>query len=91
MTDDEYHKLRENYVDFADRIERLSGYIESTGKRYKSHYATILNWARRDEEQGKEPRGKPKEPANNGITGDYSLEAWKQRQRPEDDGIYEVF
>lgn len=59
LTDDEYHKLRENYVDFADRIERLSGYIESTGKKYKSHYATILNWARRDEEQGK-GRDRPK-------------------------------
>lgn len=88
LTDEEYHKLRENYVDFADRIERLSGYIESTGKRYKSHYATILNWARRDEEEGK-PRGKPKEVST--IKQDYSLEAWKKRQRPEDEGIYEVF
>lgn len=59
LTDDEYHKLRERYTDFADRIERLSGYIESTGKKYKSHYATILNWARRDEEQGK-GRDRPK-------------------------------
>jgi len=58
LTDDEYHKLRENYIDFADRIERLSGYIESTGKKYKSHYATILNWARRDEERGEKPKGR---------------------------------
>lgn len=29
-------------------IERLSGYMASTGKRYKDHYATILNWFRKD-------------------------------------------
>lgn len=87
LTDDEYHKLRERYTDFADRIERLSGYIESTGKRYKSHYATILNWARRDEEQ--KPRGKPAD----GTRGDYTLEAFEKRraEHPEDEGIYEVF
>jgi hypothetical protein len=31
-----------------DLIERLSGHIASTGKRYRSHYATILNWERRE-------------------------------------------
>jgi len=30
-------------------IENLSGYMESTGKKYKSHYATILNWRRNNE------------------------------------------
>lgn len=29
-------------------IERLSGYMASTGKKYKDHYATILNWSRKD-------------------------------------------
>lgn len=28
-------------------IAELDGYIESTGKKYKSHYATLQNWARR--------------------------------------------
>jgi len=92
LTDAEYIKIQERFpLDYDERIEKLSAYIASTGKKYKDHRATIMNWARRDEEQGKgKPRGEPKEPAN-GITGDYSLEAWKQRQRPEDDGIYEVF
>ncbi|MBR2681274.1 MAG: hypothetical protein IKE23_11095 [Exiguobacterium sp.] len=35
----------------ADRanalIEELSSYLASSGKRYKSHYATLLNWGRR--------------------------------------------
>jgi len=34
--------------DTGERIERLSGYLRQTGKRYKDHYATILNWARRE-------------------------------------------
>lgn len=48
LTDDELDKLKSEYSDYADRIERLSSYIASTGKRYKSHYATIRNWARKD-------------------------------------------
>ena len=29
-------------------IERLSSYIASSGKKYKSHYATILSWTQKD-------------------------------------------
>lgn len=28
-------------------IEELGGYLASTGKKYNSHYATLLNWGRR--------------------------------------------
>ena len=51
LTDDELDKLKEKFTDWEDRIERLSGYIESKGAKYKSHYATILNWSRREKEQ----------------------------------------
>jgi len=42
-------------------IERLSSYMESKGRRYKSHYATLLNWSRRDKEKGEksQSRGLP--------------------------------
>lgn len=50
LTDDELDKLKADYTDWQDRVERLSGYIASTGKKYKSHYATIRNWARKDTE-----------------------------------------
>lgn len=53
LTDDELDKLKTEYPDWADRIERLSSYVASTGKRYKSHYATIRNWARKDKEKSK--------------------------------------
>lgn len=52
LTDDELGKIKKDFPDWETRIERLSGYIASTGKAYKSHYATIRNWARKDIEQG---------------------------------------
>lgn len=48
LTDSELSKLKAEYPDWAERIDRLSEYIESKGARYKSHYATIRAWARKD-------------------------------------------
>jgi hypothetical protein len=55
LTEEEHGKLVERFgkSDTIARIERLSGYLASTGKRYNSHYATILNWARKDAGQVK--------------------------------------
>jgi len=63
LTNEEHQWLKDKLQDKTDEyIERLSGYLESTGKdKYKSHYATILNWQRRDKESGKaKGRGLPK-------------------------------
>lgn len=49
LTDAELDKLKAEYPDWEERIERLSSYVASTGKSYKSHYATIRNWARKDQ------------------------------------------
>lgn len=58
LTDEELDKLKSEFPDWEARIERLSGYIASTGKSYKNHLATIRNWARRDAEQPRrEERG----------------------------------
>lgn len=46
LTKEEYDKLEKNNL--LSYIEKLSSYIASTGKRYKSHYATILNWSRKE-------------------------------------------
>ena len=49
LSDEEYAKLTSEFpADYEQRIERLSGYIASTGKSYKNHLATIRNWAKRD-------------------------------------------
>lgn len=53
LTDEELSKLQNEFEDWEQRIERLSGYIASKGDGYKSHYATIRNWAIRDEKEGK--------------------------------------
>ena len=53
LTPEQYEKLTEKFpYDYQDRIEDLSIYMDSKGKTYKSHYATILNWSRM-EEKGK--------------------------------------
>ena len=49
LTDEDYEKLVSEFPhDYTERIERLSEYIASTGKKYKSHLATIRAWARKD-------------------------------------------
>lgn len=53
LTEEEYEKLKERFIDHLDRINNLSYYLASTGKKYKSHYMTILSWARRDEKSKK--------------------------------------
>jgi Asp-tRNA(Asn)/Glu-tRNA(Gln) amidotransferase C subunit len=51
LTDDEMQKLAAEISNYEEYIEKLSHYIESNGKKYKSHYATILMWHRKDREK----------------------------------------
>jgi len=53
LTDEDYAKLKTKIGEqqSEDLIERLSCYMEQNpknAKKYTNHYATILNWARRD-------------------------------------------
>ena len=67
LTDGDYQKLKDRLNTRADEfIERLSAYMKSTGKRYKDHYATILNWQRREQE-GKDGKAKDR-----GFPKDYT-------------------
>jgi len=54
LTDDEYKKLIEELGESLTKeyIKDLSLYIQSKGKKYKSHYATILTWNRNDIKKG---------------------------------------
>lgn len=61
LSDNELDKLKHKYPDHAERIESLSEYIESTGKKYSSHYATILSWDRMNKAKGKQPYTKPQQ------------------------------
>lgn len=53
LSDGELDKLKHRFPDYLERIERLSGYIASKGTRYKSHYATICNWAKNEKPGGR--------------------------------------
>jgi hypothetical protein len=55
LTTDEYIKLCEKCQDADSLITELDQYIESQGKgkKYKSHYATLLNWSRRKASESK--------------------------------------
>ena len=54
LTDEEYKKLKGRFPsDYEERINNLSYYIASKGAKYKSHYMTILAWARKDSNKNK--------------------------------------
>lgn len=55
LTDEQLEKLKTEFSDWKERIERLSEYMASKGAAYKNHYATIKAWARKDKVQ---PGGK---------------------------------
>ena len=55
LSEEELSSLQRQFpAEWPERIERLSAYMANTGKEYKSHYLTILSWARRDREKAKE-------------------------------------
>lgn len=58
LSDEDLEKLKSEFPDWQQRIERLSEYIASSGKKYKSHLATIRSWAKKDREK---PGGKKSE------------------------------
>lgn len=49
LTDEQVEKLKKELpIVYEDLIERLSEYMECSGKPYKNHYAVIKAWARKD-------------------------------------------
>jgi hypothetical protein len=56
LSDEELETLQAEYDDWFERIERLSEYIASSGKKYKNFLATIRSWARK--EKGNTPKSK---------------------------------
>ena len=52
LTDDEFDRLRHEFPsDYMRRIERLSEYMATTGKRYDNHLSTIERWSRWDSDK----------------------------------------
>ena len=62
LTDEDLEKLKKEFPsDWERRIERLSEYIASTGKKYKNHLATIRSWARNDKSKQPEKSERPRQ------------------------------
>lgn len=60
LTEGEHQKLKDILGDrnTQELIFELDTYLGSSGKKYKSHYATILNWAKRRADKQKQNHSK---------------------------------
>ncbi len=66
LTDSELETWKKECIAWSEYINKLSAYMASTGKSYKSHLATLRNWYRKDGEK------KPKE-----EKASYNLDEYK--------------
>lgn len=68
LTQEEHQKLINQFGEnkTREKIEALNLYLGSNGKKYKSHYHTILNWDRMEKEK---KSLKPREPSGPPLKG----------------------
>lgn len=59
LTAKEYRRLKADFSGLDDLIEQLSAYIQSTGKKYTDHAATLHIWAKRQKTERKSTPGIP--------------------------------
>jgi len=61
LTAKELQQLQEKFPDWQQKIDRLSVYMQSSGKKYADHFSTICYWADQDSKSGKARRRLSKE------------------------------
>ena len=59
LTEKEYNRLKADFSGLDSLIEQLSAYIQSTGKKYADHAATLRIWAKRQKSEQKQAPGIP--------------------------------
>ena len=59
LTEMEYKRLKADFFGLDSLIEQLSAYIQSTGKKYADHAATLRIWAKRQKSEQKQAPGIP--------------------------------
>lgn len=59
LTEKEYKQLKADFFGLDSLIEQLSAYIQSTGKKYADHAATLRIWAKRQKSEQKQAPGIP--------------------------------
>ena len=55
LTEKEYKRLKADFAGLDGLIEQLSAYIQSTGKKYADHAATLRIWAKRQKAENNAP------------------------------------
>lgn len=59
LTEKEYKRLKADFSGLDSLIEQFSAYIQSTGKKYADHAATLRIWAKRQKAEKKTTPGIP--------------------------------
>ena len=59
LTENEYKRLKADFAGLDGLIEQLSAYIQSTGRKYADHAATLRIWAKRQNAVKKTSPGIP--------------------------------
>ena len=59
LTEKEYKRLKADFAGLDSLIEQLSAYIQSTGRKYANHAATLRIWAKRQNSEKKTAPGIP--------------------------------
>ena len=59
LTEKEYKQLQTDFSGLDSLVEQLSAYIQSTGKKYSDHAATLRIWAKRQKLEQKQTPGIP--------------------------------
>ena len=59
LTEKEYKQLNVDFSELDSLIDQLSAYIQSTGKKYADHAATLRIWAKRQKAKQKSTPGIP--------------------------------
>lgn len=59
LTAKEYKRLKADFAGLDGLIEQLSAYVQSTGRKYADHAATLRIWAKRQKSEQKQAPGIP--------------------------------
>ena len=59
LTEKDHKRLKADFSGLDDLIEQLSAYIQSTGRKYADHAATLRIWAKRQKTEQKSTPGIP--------------------------------
>lgn len=84
LSDDELDKLKNEFSDWEERIERVSEYCASKGKTYKNYLATIRMWSKKEKGNKQEDKLPVYDTSKNPV---FDEERFKEIMKGRTDGI----